>query len=72
MDHMPIARTVKHRGVAVVLRGQPWRVRANAAIEALGDGPRSFIAAVIGLWPVTATFAVGVLMCWAAVLGNGP
>lgn len=72
MSQMPIARTVKHRGVSVVPRGEPWRVRANAAIEALGPGPRGFIAAVIGLWPITATLAVGVLMCWAAVLGNGP
>ncbi|MBK9037473.1 MAG: hypothetical protein IPL61_40555 [Myxococcales bacterium] len=72
MTQVPTARTVKHRGVMVTPPGRPLGERIAAALDRLEAGPRAFVAAVIGLRPVTAVVAVGLGMCWAAVIGNGP
>ena len=69
---MPIARTVKHRGRMVAQRGRPVAVRMADAIDRRGDGPRAFLAAVIGLWPVTIACGAGVGICWLAVVSGGP
>lgn len=67
---MPIARTVKHRGVVVAPRARPLAVRLSERLDALGDGPRGFVAAVIGMWPVTVVFGAGLGICWLAVVGG--
>jgi hypothetical protein len=72
MSPLPPVHTVKHRGRVVVRRARPVAVRLTEAIDGLGDGPRNFVAAVFGLWPVTVTLLAGVVMTWAAVVGNGP
>lgn len=69
MAQVPTARTVKHRGVVVTPRGLPWRARFEAWADGLGDGPRSFLAAVVGLWPVTAVVGAGFGICWLAMIG---
>lgn len=71
MSHVPIARTVKHRGVMVAPRARPVAARIADAIEGLGDGPRGFVAALIGLWPETIACGAGVAICWLAVVSGG-
>jgi hypothetical protein len=68
--NVPAARIVRQRGVQVTPRSVPLRQRAAAAYDALGDGPRGFIAAVVGLWPITAVMLLALGMCWAAVVAG--
>lgn len=72
MSLLPSARTVKHRGVVVAPRARPLAVRLAEALDRLGDGPRGFVAALIGLWPVTIACGAGVGICWLAVVSGGP
>ncbi len=72
MTQVPIARTVKHRGVVVAPRARPLAARLADGFERLGDGPRGFLAALIGLWPVTIACGAGLGICWLAVVSGGP
>ncbi|MBL8623755.1 MAG: hypothetical protein JNK64_20770 [Myxococcales bacterium] len=72
MSPLPSVRTVKHRGRVVAPRGRPVAVRLADAIEGLGEGPRAFLAALIGLWPVTIACGAGFGICWLAVVSGGP
>lgn len=67
---VPVARVFKQGGVEVPPRSLPLRHRAAAAYDALGDGPRGFVAAVVGLWPITAVMLMALGLCWAAVMGS--
>lgn len=67
---MPVARVVKQGGVEVVPPPVSLRDRAAAAYDALDDGAQGFVAAVVGLWPITAVIAVGLGMCWAATISQ--
>jgi hypothetical protein len=69
-SHVPVARIVKQGGVAVAPPPVRLRDRAAAAYEALGDGSRDFLVAVVGLWPITAVVAVAFGLCWAAMLAE--
>lgn len=72
MNPLPSARTVKHRGVIVAPPLAPWTERAAATIEGWGPRRRAVVAAVVGMWPLTAVLLAALAMCWAAVLGNSP
>ena len=72
MTQVPIARTVKHRGVVVAPRARPWRERIEAAVDALGERPRAFVVAMVGLWPITAVLGAGLGICWLALISPGP
>jgi hypothetical protein len=67
-SNVPVARVVKQGGVEVAPPPVSLRDRAAAAYEALGEGGKGFVVAVVGLWPITAVIAVGFAMCWAAMI----
>lgn len=67
--NVPVARVVRQGGIAVVPPPVPLRDRAAAAYDGLGDGAKGFVAAVVGLWPITAAVGAGIAMCWASSLG---
>lgn len=50
----------------------PWAQRLAAAEEGMGKRTRAVLAAVIGLWPVTAVVALAGALCWAAVMQGQP
>ena len=66
--NVPVARIVRQAGVEVVPPPVSLRDRAAAAYDGLGDGTKGFLAAVVGLWPITAVVAVALGMCWAATM----
>jgi hypothetical protein len=67
-SNVPVARIVRQRGVEVVAPPVSLRDRAADAYDALGDGAKGFVVAVVGLWPITAVIGVGAAMCWAAMV----
>lgn len=71
MSELPVARAVKHRGVAVAPPFVPWSRRVVDAIERVGGRPRAFVAAVVGLWPVTIALGVGAIVCYMALANHG-
>jgi hypothetical protein len=55
---LPAARVVRKGGVAVVPPPVPWAQRLATAGAGMGQRTRAVLAAVIGLWPVTAVVAL--------------
>jgi hypothetical protein len=62
--YLPQARVVRKGGIVVAQPPVPLRERVAALEENLGPRARSFLGAVIGLWPITAVMllALGLMM----------
>jgi|RhiMetdeSRZDD1v2_1073273.scaffolds.fasta_scaffold1086883_1 hypothetical protein len=65
---VPAARLVKVTGVPMA----PWRLRGHARqVMVVGaQRARPVVAALIGLWPLTATALVAAALLWAAGFGS--
>jgi len=49
-----------------------FRERLGAVEEGLGPRARGFVAAVLGLWPVTAVVLLAAGLMWIIALQNAP
>jgi|GEM_PF-3596534 len=67
-SNVPVARIVKQGGVMVGTPSPTVRERVEASYDALGHGAKSFVTALVGLWPITAVIAAGYAMCWVALV----
>ncbi len=63
---------VRKGGIVVARPPVPLRERLAAAEENLGPHARGFLAAVIGLWPITAVMLLGLGLMWVAMLQGSP
>ena len=63
---------VRKGGVAFAPPPVPWRERMAAIEENLGPRARGFVAAVIGLWPVTAVLLLMVGLAWLSAMQGSP
>lgn len=70
--YVPQARVVRKGGVAIAPPPVPWRERVAAVEEQLGPRLRGFVAAVVGLWPVTAVVLLMFGLMWLAMLQGSP
>ncbi len=57
MPYLPQARVVRKGGLAVAPPPVPLRERLASFEASLGPRSHGFLAAVIGLWPITAVIA---------------
>lgn len=64
MPYLPQARVVRKGGLAVAPPPVPLGERLASFEQNLGPRAHDFLAAVIGLWPITAViaFALGLLV----------
>ncbi|HVV82697.1 MAG TPA: hypothetical protein VHE35_06435 [Kofleriaceae bacterium] len=68
---LPAARVVRKGGIAVVPPPVPWAQRLAAAEAGMGQRTRATLAAIVGLWPVTAVLALAAsLLAMAAISGS--
>lgn len=72
MAPLPQARVVRKGGIAVAPPPIPLRDRFAAMEDNLGPRVRGFVAAVIGLWPVTAVVLLAFGLMWIAMLQSSP
>lgn len=73
MSHaLPQARVVRKAGIAVAPPPVPLRERLARAEASLGPSARGFVAAVVGLWPVTAVVLLALGLAWVAMLQGSP
>jgi hypothetical protein len=72
MAPLPQARVVRKGGIAVAPPPIPFRDRVAAIEENMGPRVRGFVAAVVGLWPVTAVLLLSFGLMCIAMLQNAP
>jgi hypothetical protein len=72
MAPLPQARVVRKGGIAVAPPPVPFRDRVAAIEENMGPRVRGFVAAVVGLWPVTAVLLLSFGLMCIAMLQNAP
>lgn len=72
MAPLPQARVVRKGGIAVAPPPIPLRDRFASIEENMGPRVRGFVAAVIGLWPVTAVVLLAFGLMWIAMLQSSP
>jgi nitrate reductase NapE component len=72
MAPLPQARVVRKGGIAVAPPPVPFRDRVAAIEENMGPRVRGFVAAVFGLWPVTAVVLLAFGLMCIAMLQNAP
>jgi hypothetical protein len=65
---LPAARVVRKAGVSVTIPPVPWAQRVAAVEEGLGPRTRAALAAVVGLWPVTAVVLLAFGLLWMSFL----
>lgn len=65
---LPHARVVRKGGVAVAPPPGPMRERLAALEAGLGPRTRDALAAIIGLWPVTAVLLLALGLMWLSVM----
>lgn len=70
--YLPQARVVRKGGIAVAPPPIPLRDRVASLEENMGPRVRGFVAAVIGLWPITAVVLLAFGLMSIAVLQNAP
>lgn len=69
---LPTARVIRQAGVAVSPPPASLAQRLVALDARVGGRGRSLLAAVVGLWPVTAVVLLAVSLTWMAALGGSP
>jgi hypothetical protein len=69
---LPRARVVRKGGITVVPPPVPWAQRLAAAEAGLGKHTRNTLAALIGLWPITAVVMLAGGLLAASVIGANP
>ena len=69
---LPQARIVRKGGVEVAPPRVPMRERLRDAEASLSPGARSFIAAIFGLWPVTAVVLLALGLCYLTSMSSAP
>ncbi|KAB2906815.1 MAG: hypothetical protein F9K40_06045 [Kofleriaceae bacterium] len=72
MAPLPQARVVRKGGIAVAPPPIPLRDRFASMEDNMGPRVRGFVAAVIGLWPVTAVVLLAFGLMWIAMLQSSP
>jgi len=50
----------------------PWRERAAAIEDNLGPRTRNALAAIIGLWPITAVLLLMLGLAWLSAMQGSP
>jgi hypothetical protein len=70
--YIPQARVVRKGGVVVAPPPVPLRERLAAVEAGLGPRARGFVAAVFGLWPVTAVLLLSLGLMWLAMMQSSP
>jgi hypothetical protein len=70
--HVPQARVVRKGGILVVPPPLTLRQRLAQLEDALGPASRSFLAAVIGLWPLTSVLLLSLALVWLAAMQGSP
>jgi len=68
MAPLPQARVVRKGGIAVAPPPIPLRERFASIEENMGPRVRGFVAAVIGLWPITAVVLLAFGLMWISML----
>lgn len=72
MAPLPQARVVRKGGIAVAPPPIPLRDRFASVEENMGPRVRGFVAAVFGLWPITAVVMLAFGLMWIAMLQSSP
>ena len=64
---LPAARVVRKGGVTIDLPPVPLAQRMAAVEEGMAPRTRAILAAVVGLWPVTAVVMLAFGLLWASL-----